>query len=180
MSNGNPNLKLKSQSGKEQGKEVLLAKPTISSSEAKSNQSPSTATNQDAASIKSSSSQKNHRDLDRNRASAAWENIGKVDSTNTEYGSLAREMPTMIQVNGLAQTLAFLKAKKGKHHSLIFEHLSGWVCNHLNFKNGDLLENVIRIESQEYRRATSESLAYLQWLKRFSEGKIKKEEDKKP
>ena len=171
MSNGNPNLKLKSQSGKEQGKEVLLAKPTISSSEAKSNQSPSTATNQDAASIKSSSSQKNHRDLDRNRASAAWENIGKVDSTN---------MPTMIQVNGLAQTLAFLKAKKGKHHSLIFEHLSGWVCNHLNFKNGDLLENVIRIESQEYRRATSESLAYLQWLKRFSEGKIKKEEDKKP
>ena len=122
MSNGNPNLKLKSQSGKEQGKEVLLAKPTISSSEAKSNQSPSTATNQDAASIKSSS-QKNHRDLDRNRASAAWENIGKVDSTNTEYGSLAREMPTMIQVNGLAQTLAFLKAKKGKHHSLIFEFI---------------------------------------------------------
>jgi|NOAtaT_6_FD_contig_101_271872_length_4169_multi_3_in_0_out_0_5 CRISPR-associated protein Cmr5 len=122
----------------------------------------------------------NPRDLDRSRASSAWENISKVDATNTEYGSLAREMPTMIQVNGLAQTLAFLKAKKGKHHSLIFEHLSGWVCNHLNFKNGDLLENVIRIESQEYRRATSESLAYLQWIKRFSEGKIKKEEDKNP
>jgi len=179
MSNGNPNLKLKSPSGKEQGKEVLLVKPTVSSSEAKITQSASKATNQDATSVKSSS-QKNHRDLDRNRASCAWENISKVDATNTEYGSLAREMPTMIQVNGLAQTLAFLKAKKKDHHLLIFEHLSGWVCNQLNFQNGDLLENVIRIESQEYRRATSESLAYLQWLKRFAEGKIKKEEDKKP
>jgi CRISPR-associated protein Cmr5 len=129
---------------------------------------------------KKSETQTKSRDLDRNRASSAWENISKVDSNNTEYGSLAREMPTMIQVNGLAQTLAFLKAKKKDHHLLIFEHLSGWVCNQLKFQNGDLLENVIRIESQEYRRATSESLAYLQWLKRFAEGKIKKEEDKKP
>ena len=136
--------------------------------------------NSTSSEAKKPQSQTNLRDLDRNRANSAWENISKVDSTNTEYGRLAREMPTMIQVNGLAQTLAFLKAKKKQHHLLIFEHLSGWVCNQLNFQNGDLLDNVIKIESQEYRRTTSESLAYLQWLKRFAEAAIDKKDDKKP
>lgn len=121
--------------------------------------------------------QTNPRDLDRSRASDAWQKIEQVSSTDKEYGSLARQMPTMIQVNGLVQTLSFLKAKKKNHHLKMFDHLSSWVCQQLRFANGDLLANAIRIESQEYRRATSESLAYLQWIKRFFEAKIQREEE---
>jgi CRISPR-associated protein Cmr5 len=117
------------------------------------------------------------RDLDRCRAEAAWKAIEGIAATDKEYGSLAREMPTLIQVNGLAQTLAFLRAKNKTHHQSIFNHLSGWVCQHLGLQ-GNLLESVLQMDSQLYRRATAESLAFLQWLKRFSEAKIEKSEDK--
>ncbi len=57
----------------------------------------------------------NPRDLDRSRAQDAWDNIlsikTKTKDYQAKYGSLARNMPTLIQVNGLAQTLAFLRAK---------------------------------------------------------------------
>lgn len=117
------------------------------------------------------------RDLDRRRAEVAWQAIQEIAATDKEYGSLAREMPTLIQVNGLAQTLAFLKAKNKTHHQNIFNHLSGWVCQQLGFQS-DLLESVLGMDSQLYRRATAESLAFLQWLKRFAEAKIEKSEDK--
>jgi len=116
------------------------------------------------------------RDLDRCRAEAAWKAIEGIAATDKEYGSLAREMPTLIQVNGLAQTLAFLKAKNKTHHQSIFSHLSGWVCQHLGLQ-GNLLESVLQMDSQLYRRATAESLAFLQWLKRFAEAKIEKSEE---
>jgi hypothetical protein len=56
----------------------------------------------------------NPRDLDRSRAKEAWDNIQIVKpqkNYQAKYGSLARKIPTLIQINGLAQTLAFLKAK---------------------------------------------------------------------
>lgn len=121
------------------------------------------------------------RDLDRCRAEAAWKAVQEIAATDKEYGSLAREMPTLIQVNGLAQTLAFLKAKNKPHHphhQNMFQHLSDWVCQQLRLGQGDLLENILRMDSQLYRRATAESLAFLQWLKRFAESKIEKSEDK--
>lgn len=117
------------------------------------------------------------RDLERCRAEAAWQNIQEVDARDVEYGSLAREMPTLIQTNGLAQSLAFLKAKNKAHHQKMFKHLSDWVCQRLNFQQGDLLENSLRINSQTYRRATMESLSFLQWIKRFTEAKIEKIEE---
>ncbi len=111
------------------------------------------------------------RDLDRCRAKAAWKAVQEIAATDKEYGSLARKMPTLIQVNGLAQTLAFLKAKNKEHHQKMFEHLSAWVCQQLGFQS-NLLESVLRMDSQLYRRATAESLAFLQWLKRFAEAKL--------
>jgi CRISPR-associated protein Cmr5 len=113
----------------------------------------------------------NPRDLDRSRAKDAWEKIQSVKDQGyrAEYGSLARKMPTYIQVNGLAQTLAFLKAKGKEHHTQMFQHLSDWVCSHLKSGTGNLFDRILIMESQRYRLATSEALAYLQWLKRFAE-----------
>ncbi|MBD0343263.1 MAG: type III-B CRISPR module-associated protein Cmr5 [Coleofasciculus sp. Co-bin14] len=127
----------------------------------------------------------NPRDLDRSRAEFAWNSVSSVkknqpDNHQKKYGSLARKMPTLIQVNGLAQTLAFLKAKgKGTdHHIQIFKHLSDWVCHRLNLGSGDLLSNyVLKMDSQRYRLTTSEALAFLQWLKRFAEAELGSEED---
>lgn len=120
----------------------------------------------------------NPRDLDRDRANAAWLALQGISKQDSEYGSLAREMPTLIQINGLAQTLAFLKAKSKEHHQKMFNHLSDWVCQRFSFPEGDLLSNALRLDSQSYRRATAESLAFLQWIKRFAEAVIEKDEKK--
>lgn len=120
----------------------------------------------------------NPRDLDRSRASAAWNNIQAVKPHNyqAKYGSLARKMPTLIQTNGLGQTLAFLKAKGKDHHIQMFNHLSEWLLTRID-GTGDLLSRVFAMESQTYRLATSEALAFLQWLKRFAEAELDTEEE---
>lgn len=123
----------------------------------------------------------NPRDLDRSRAKDAWEKIQSVkfQAYQAKYGSLARKMPTLIQVNGLAQTLAFLTAKgKGNdHHVQMCQHISTWACSRFGLGTNDLLNHILTIDSQRYRLATSEVLAYLQWLKRFAEAELGLEEE---
>lgn len=125
------------------------------------------------------------KEVDRDRAALAWEQIcqvkNKSDIFQKKYGSLARKMPTFIQVNGLAQTLAFLKAKskENDHQIVIFQNLSEWIGNRFKFGSGDLLsDHILKMDSQNYRLITNESLAFLQWLKRFAEAELKLEEDK--
>jgi CRISPR-associated protein Cmr5 len=122
---------------------------------------------------------KNPRDLERQRADVAWQNIQAVKTQSYEgkYGSLARKMPTLIQINGLAQTLAFLKSKGKEHHNEAFNHLSNWFCSRFNWNSDtDLLNQVIHMDSPIYRLATNEALAFLQWLKRFAEAELTSED----
>ncbi len=128
----------------------------------------------------------NQQTLQQERAASAWAQIEQVEAhlrdVKKEYGSLVRGLPAMILSDGLAQTLAFLLAKgKGdakKPHQAAYEHLSAWVCQRLNAgKNMDLLQWVLQKSSADYRRATTEALAYLHWLKRFAEAKDWQAED---
>lgn len=108
------------------------------------------------------------------RASSAWDSIQTVpDITDTKkYGTLARKLPSLVQTNGLGQTLAFLRAKGGKDrkdaHNILFSHISEWVVEQVG-GSGNLLEWVIRQDSHRYRRATAEAIAYAMWLRRFAE-----------
>ncbi len=116
--------------------------------------------------------------LQQERAASAWAQIEQVEAENEkfrkEYGSLIRGLPAMILSDGLAQTLAFLLAKgkedRTKPHFAAYQHLSAYVCQRLT-ADRDLLQWVLHESSGDYRRATSESLAYLHWLKRFVEAK---------
>ena len=116
--------------------------------------------------------------LQQERAASAWAQIeqveGESDKFKKEYGSLIRGLPAMILSDGLAQTLAFLlakgKADNTKPHFAAYQHLSIWVCQRLN-AGQDLLQWVLHESSADYRRAASESLSYLHWLKRFVEAK---------
>ena len=125
--------------------------------------------------------------LGQKRARQAWEDVQSVvnraDDFKKKYGSLARKVLTLIQTNGLGQTLAFLRAK-GKDdpadaHNVLFEHLSRWTMSQVapNAGSQNLLEWVLQTDSNNYRRATAEALAYLTWLKRFAEAELPTEED---
>jgi CRISPR-associated protein Cmr5 len=120
--------------------------------------------------------------LEQRRAAKAWEQTERIDkkSSKKEYGSLVRGLPANIQVDGLGQTLAFLKAKdkdKGEHRSA-YDNLQEWLCEKENFNfTGDLLEWLMRQSSDTYRHVTAETQAYLLWLKRFAEAKGWKSEE---
>lgn len=109
--------------------------------------------------------------LQQRRAAAAWTDSQAVPAPNREsYKSLVRGFAAMIQTDGLGAALAFLKAKNKQEHQMLTQHLSGWVLKQLGASNQtDLLNWLLGQNSGMYRRAASEAIAYLMWLKRFAE-----------
>ena len=117
----------------------------------------------------------------------------------SEYSSRARGLNAMIQQNGLGTTLGFLKAKgkleKDKQDNplkdakgrlrynapyLLLQHLSEWMrlqnfvpsTNEYRGHDGLLVWITNSANSDEYRRATTECLAFGLWLRRFAEAEL--------
>lgn len=137
------------------------------------------------------------------RGREAWKDIQEVkdiDRNNKEktlekeYRSLARGLNAMIQVNGLGQTLGFFKAKgkndSKKAHYLLLKHLSEWMQepDHFHAPNIQVIgsghDGLLRwiidpaTSSSDYRRATTECLAFGNWLRRFAEAELKEADTK--
>lgn len=125
--------------------------------------------------------------LDQERARQAWDAIQHIKGKDFEkkYGSLVRRVPMLVLMNGLGQTLAFLRSK-GKdtatntnEHVVLFEHLSDWTMRKVSCDNPseNLLDWICHNNSIAYRQATAEALAYLVWLKRFAEAELPQGEE---
>lgn len=122
------------------------------------------------------------RTLEQERAQQAWldvESVVKGKNFEAEYKGLVKNAPVLILTNGLTQTLSFFEAKKKPHHLALNRHISAWVCKKLKLtrpeQRPDLLKKLLDGDSNLLRLATQESLAYLQWLKRFADAQIEKE-----
>ena len=120
--------------------------------------------------------------LDQRRARSAWDAIQRVKADRSQakkFGGQAKKLPTRIMASGLGQALAFLKAK-GYADGLLAE-LSKWIEDRLPQKPGesnDLLQRIVKGNSDFLRRATDEVMAYLLWLNRFAEAEgLTDEED---
>jgi CRISPR-associated protein Cmr5 len=140
------------------------------------------------------SQQRRRQTLEQERGRVAWADVTEVKDSalEKEYRSLARGLNAMIQINGLGQTLGFLKAKgkgdSGKAHYLLLNHLTGWMKDQNHFSAGNLsvmnngpdgfLQWVTDAgtSSTDYRRATTECLAFGLWLRRFAEAELKGED----
>ena len=134
--------------------------------------------------------------VEQQRGQEAWsciKHIKKLEKKEQqEYRSLARGLNAMIQINGLGQTLGFLRAKgkdkddkgqpkKNAYYALL-EHLTHWMHDHFTMEivdirdgnNYGLLEWVLKetASSSDYRRATTECLAFGRWLSRFAEAEL--------
>jgi CRISPR-associated protein Cmr5 len=122
--------------------------------------------------------------LEQRRGNRAWEAIQKVlrdfphQQKNNKlvphpeakkYGGQAKKLPTRIMAAGLGQALAFLKSK-GYAPGLLAE-LTEWIGTRIPPRQGepkDLLERIVKGDSDFLRRATDEVLAYLLWLNRLA------------
>jgi CRISPR-associated protein Cmr5 len=138
--------------------------------------------------------------IEQERGRQAWKNIQQIKELDgstdkkleKEYRSLARGLNAMIQINGLGQTLGFLKAKgkndERKPHYQLLLHLTDWMRDPKHFKasNSKVMERgydgLLRwitdsdTSSDDYRRATTECLAFGVWLRRFAEGELQEPE----
>ena len=136
------------------------------------------------------------------RTEHAFEAVKKIVEKNEnfqkEFRSAARSFPTMVHNNGLSAAIAFLKVKmvgevkdaSGKqkeknHYDSLYESLEGWLVeigrvsidkNEDGRKAKDLLEAVVKMSRDRYRIVTEEVMIYSQWIKRFAEGMLSKDE----
>lgn len=132
------------------------------------------------------------RTTDQERAEKAWENVSEIkkkadQNLEKKYSTVARKFPVMILTNGLGQALAFLRSKipqkpeerKKSEHLFLYTHISDWTVSQLPelaALPGSLLEKIIATDSNHYRRATTETLAFAGWLKRWAEAELKEGE----
>ncbi len=134
------------------------------------------------------------QNIEQERGRQAWEDIREIKGLHDEglekkYRSLARGLNAMIQINSLGQTLGFLKAKskqKKTEHFYLLGHLTQWMQHHFTARNinvmskgyDGLLSWILDkdTDSADYRRATTESLAFGNWLRRFAEAELKEPE----
>lgn len=101
-----------------------------------------------------------------------------------EYLSYVRKMPMQIKTNGLGAAMAFAFAKGSKNGKalpdkawgLLYQHVEQWLKEDpkqlIKFENNRLAARLTEVDSATYRAVTVEVLAFLTWLKRFSEGLI--------
>jgi CRISPR-associated protein Cmr5 len=110
----------------------------------------------------------------------------KARKFRDEYKSYAESLPANIVMNGLGQACAMLLAQaKGKSadqnaHRLLYDHLQDWLRGREHAavypKDQDLVKSVINHGQREYVRAQFESLAYLNWLKKFAQAYLGEED----
>lgn len=113
-----------------------------------------------------------------------WVTAAKVGPKPARYGTLARKLPSMLQVSGLGQTLAFLFSKghengkkKDKAEALLFRHLGEYLREVSKRSQGDFMEVLLSLSPEEYRAATRQLAEVAEWLKRFAEGNLPKAQE---
>jgi CRISPR-associated protein Cmr5 len=121
--------------------------------------------------------------LQQRRAKHAWKHVKEVKKDlQDEYRSLVRGLPQLIQTDGLGQTLAFLRAKaksddgKPRGHGVAYKHIADWIKTEFDLRDAELLDWLLKQPTAVYRRTTAEVLAYVNWLKRFAEAEVWKDE----
>lgn len=118
-----------------------------------------------------SSSNSTRQTLEQRRARTAW-NV-TPESPDEEYLSVVRGAGAIIMTSGLGQAVAFWLSKDEDAHNRVADALAQWLLRDEEQHHDDLdataLMDVIRTcDNSGYRYLTSESLAFLQWLKRFA------------
>ena len=121
--------------------------------------------------------------LGQKRAAHALEAIKRLETEKNygNFGSYVQRLPATIVMNGLGQAmageLAAARLAKGdkmsideRAHKTLFECVESWLfmCKVYTEKDG-LMSAIVKCNQEDYVRAQAEALAYLDWLKKFSQ-----------
>ena len=101
-----------------------------------------------------------------------------------KFRSYSTKLPTLIKVNGLIATLAFIKGKiktineenKVKdiqEYEVLYNSINQWYKKVYSYNCKDILNDIIKINNRNYTRAvTIELLSLLVWIKRFAKSEL--------
>lgn len=128
--------------------------------------------------------------LEQQRAAYAWERAKAANEQRLDqYPDLAKSVPTLIMNAGLMQTLAFLQGKGKDHHLQLLDDLMRWLGKaeqlggrrvnadpkvSLTFPAektstyGSVMPALHQADAEFYRRASSETLALLRWIRHLA------------
>lgn len=124
------------------------------------------------------------RGIEQGRAKFAYDCVKEIDQTTQadlqkKYKSGAKKLPVLIKTNGLGQALAFINERDDGNIRL-YNMIGEWLAHKQLIElseNSDLVEVVVSKPSNEYRRITIETLALLNWVRRFVDGLMPKVEE---
>jgi CRISPR-associated protein Cmr5 len=117
------------------------------------------------------------------RAEYALDKVSKIKSEKKDFKSFSAGAPSMILQNGFGQSLAFwlakgtdkeLEAKLKDKHIELFDMVTEWLKKNDEESLGgckkrkDYLQKISEMEQADYLRNQSESLALLEWVKRYA------------
>ena len=112
--------------------------------------------------------------LDQQRAQYAWERATR-NAMENGYREMAKGAPALIMGNGLMPALAYYNSRTGSNQKpakLMLADVLGWLAKRQMVPNNFLLNPMpvfFDAPSQDYMRATEETLAMLKWLRQFAD-----------
>lgn len=123
------------------------------------------------------------RTLGQKRAEFALKQVLSItkdmnENERKDFKNFAAGAPSTILQNGFGHALAFWLSKKGDKHLNLFDMVMEW----LSYDNGENIRNTFaskkersgfmkelsEMEQSQYLTAQKESLALLEWVKRFA------------
>lgn len=116
------------------------------------------------------------RTLGQKRAEYCLEMLKNLPCNRDDFKVLSAGLPSMIIQNGFGQTLAFLLAKGKEKHLAAFNVIALWLVNRKvltpSQRQVDILNQISRLEQDGYLHAQKETLAMLEWLKRYANAEL--------
>ncbi len=126
--------------------------------------------------------------IERERAGYALEIVESLKDEKLEnYVSYVKALPATILQNGLGQAMAtLLAAAKGNpqdDHRRLYDHVEKWLCkknaSSPYFGQNNLMKEITTNNEAAYIHAQAETMAYLEWLKKFAVAYLTKPEPAK-
>ncbi len=97
-----------------------------------------------------------------------------VKQDKQKFNSYVERLPAAIVMNGLGQAMAMELANHFDWaHKELYDSVGKWLKECGIFGNEELMEEIISGDQNTYVRAQAEALAYLEWLKKFSQAYLK-------
>lgn len=119
--------------------------------------------------------------LAQKRSAFALDQVIQLENQSvSKFDKLASSLPAMILQNGLGQTMAFLLAKRtkesklqpGDRYSIAFKIIADWSKDQGILKDTSsttaCMREISNMPQSEYLRMQEETLALLEWVKRYA------------